>query len=207
MLPSSCLDGSVTPVGPGQNPQYIGAVNDGRLWVAHMDSKRAHNPNKNKNEKHQKIKQKEKREKKKKKKQKKSKKNEKSKNHPIFQRKKTKQINPQSAKRKKKTSKKSKFKARKKRRPSRGYLPETTLKMFFSRDVARNRAAIHVKKRLKQKKENTRTLDTQGRTPPFRRLTCVSFFLFKTINRFFKKFQKLKMKESAVFFLFFVSSY
>ena len=26
MLPSSCLDGSVTPVGPGQNPQYTGAV-------------------------------------------------------------------------------------------------------------------------------------------------------------------------------------
>ena len=45
MLPSSCLDGSVTPVGPGQNPQYTGAVNDGRLWVAHPDSKRAHNNN------------------------------------------------------------------------------------------------------------------------------------------------------------------
>ena len=26
MLPSSCLDGSVTPVGPGQNPQYTGPV-------------------------------------------------------------------------------------------------------------------------------------------------------------------------------------
>ena len=26
MLPSSCLDGSITPVGPGQNPQYTGAV-------------------------------------------------------------------------------------------------------------------------------------------------------------------------------------
>ena len=26
MLPSSCLDGSVTPVVPGQNPQYTGAV-------------------------------------------------------------------------------------------------------------------------------------------------------------------------------------
>ena len=26
MLPSSCLDGSVTPVGPGQNPQYTCAV-------------------------------------------------------------------------------------------------------------------------------------------------------------------------------------
>ena len=26
MLPSSCLDGSVTPVGPGQNPQDTGAV-------------------------------------------------------------------------------------------------------------------------------------------------------------------------------------
>ena len=34
MLPSSCLDWSVTPVGPGQNPQYTGAVKDGRLWVA-----------------------------------------------------------------------------------------------------------------------------------------------------------------------------
>ena len=34
MLPSSCLDGSVTPVGPGQSPQYTGAVKDGRLWVA-----------------------------------------------------------------------------------------------------------------------------------------------------------------------------
>ena len=29
MLPSSCLDGSVTPVGPGLNPQYTGAPKAG----------------------------------------------------------------------------------------------------------------------------------------------------------------------------------
>ena len=43
MLPSSCLDGSVTPVGPGQNSQYTGAVTDGRLWVAHNHKKKSPN--------------------------------------------------------------------------------------------------------------------------------------------------------------------